>query len=355
MSLSSIVQSVAVGDFAGLADRFAQAACRVAMPARGVLHVEPAGLASPSRLLLSVGIHGDETAPIEMLAHLLDALADERHALSVELMIVVGNLDAIAAGQRFVEADMNRLFFDATDPARPSAEARRALAIMEAVTAFFSDEGEKGEKGDKWHFDLHAAIRPSHYHAFAVIPDVITLARRRILLHWLGGAGVQAAILNRHLAGTFSAWTARAFGAATATLELGQVSALGNNNLSCFDVVRQALDAFMRTDVMPAAAEAPLRFRVVQELVKHSAAFRMMLDRSVWNFTPMEPGSVIAEEGDRVYRVGAQTEYVVFPNPDVHIGLRAGLMLVRDSETDQLTTADSGAGHYENRLKSLHR
>lgn len=342
-SLPAIVQSVAGGDFAGLADRFAQAGCRVAIPARGVLHARPAGPDSPTRLLLSVGIHGDETAPIEMLAHLLEAFADEQSPLSVELMVVVGNLDAIAAGKRFLETDMNRLFVGATDTARSGAEARRAIEIMNAATLFFSNE-ENGD-GEKWHFDLHAAIRPSHYPAFAVIPDVIDSARRQMLLRWLGRAGMQAAILNRHLAGTFSAWTAKTFGAVAATLELGQVSTLGNNDLSCFDATRQTLDVFMRTGEMPAAAEAPPCFMVVQELVKHSDAFRMTLDRNAWNFTPMEPGALIAEDGECVYRVGLKTEYVVFPNPDVHVGLRAGLMLVRDSETDQLpATADNGAG-----------
>jgi succinylglutamate desuccinylase len=331
-SLPSIVQSVVAGDFAGLAERFAQAGCRVAIPARGILHVAPADDVSRPRLLLSVGIHGDETAPIEMLAHLLEALAGERLALSVELMAVVGNLDAIASGKRFLETDMNRLFTGATDVKRPSAEARRTAEIMRAVTGFFVN-GEK-DSGEKWHFDLHAAIRPSYYPAFAVIPDVIDFAHKQVLLRCLGAAGVQAAILNRHLAGTFSAWTARTFGAAAATLELGQVSALGDNDLSRFDAVRKALDAYMRTGEMPIAAEEPLRFRVVQELVKHSAAFRMTLERKAWNFTSMEPGALIAEDGDHVYRVGPHTEYVVFPNPDVHVGLRAGLMLVRDGETD---------------------
>ena len=55
----------------------------------------------------------------------------------------------------------------------------------------------------------------------------------------------------------------------------------------------------------------------------------MVLDRSTQNFTPMQPDSVIAVDGDTVYRVGDVTEYVVFPNPDVALGLRAGLMVIR--------------------------
>ena len=73
----------------------------------------------------------------------------------------------------------------------------------------------------------------------------------------------------------------------------------------------------------------PHIFRVVQELVKRSDAFRMAFDSGTKNFTPMPPGALIAEDGDTVYRVGPETEYVVFPNPDVRVGLRAGLMVVR--------------------------
>lgn len=52
-------------------------------------------------LLLSVGIHGDETGPIEMLARLLGELAAAPQQLAVDLMIVVGNPAAIAQQWRF--------------------------------------------------------------------------------------------------------------------------------------------------------------------------------------------------------------------------------------------------------------
>lgn len=113
---------------------------------------------------------------------------------------------------------------------------------------------------------------------------------------------------------------------------MGRIGELGRNDLSQFAAAHAALDAFLRGGDFPSAARMPDVFRVAQELVKRSDGFRMAFDGATKNFTPMPPGSLIAEDGDTVYRVGAETEYVVFPNPDVRVGLRAGLMVVRSAQ-----------------------
>jgi succinylglutamate desuccinylase len=323
--ISEQVRVLAEADFTHMADRFANAGFTASLPARGILQLTSGNhILRRPRLLLSVGIHGDETAPIEMLAHLLNALAAEPHALAVDLMVVVGNLAAIVEGKRFIDADMNRMFRTERGELQSAAEAARADTIMHASAAFFA-----GPDADKWHLDLHTAIRPSFYPRFAVVPGAIAGPRRHALLGLLGRADIDAAILNTKPAGTFSAYTASMFGAASATVELGQVGVLGSNDLRRFVNTSTTLDAFIRTGRIPVGEEQPQVFHVVQELVKHSDAFRMMLDRDTWNFTAIRPGSVIAADGNTVYRAGEQTEYVVFPNPDVRTGLSAGLMVAR--------------------------
>jgi succinylglutamate desuccinylase len=324
--VSDSVRALAEADFTHIADSFAKAGFTVRLPACGILQLtSPKLLPQRPRLLLSVGIHGDETAPIEMLAQLLNELADAPQALTVDLMVAVGNLAAIAQGKRFIDADMNRLFRTGRGDLQSAAEAQRADAIMAASATFFADPDR-----EKWHLDLHTAIRPSLYPAFAVVPATIADVRKHALLGCLGRAGIGAAILNPKSAGTFSAYTAINFGAASATIELGQVGALGRNDLSQFAEAHRAIDGFIRTGKMLLSENMPHVFRVSQELIKHSDAFRMSFDGDTKNFTPMQPGTVIAEDGDTVYRVGPATEYVVFPNPDVRTGLRAGLMVVRD-------------------------
>jgi succinylglutamate desuccinylase len=327
-SLSASVRSLAEADFTHVADQFANAGFAVRLPARGMLQLTAPGrfLRRP-KLLVSVGVHGDETAPIEMLAHLLDALGRTPAALSVDLMVVVGNIAAIAAGKRFIDIDLNRLFKADRDnfaSAGETSETMRADAIMRAVGAFFA-----GQDAEKWHFDLHTAIRPSRYPAFAVVPDVIGDTRKEAMLYWLGRADIGAVILNRSAAGTFSAWTADRCGAVSATLELGRVGALGANDLRQFEGARSALDQFLRTGRPPSDGSMPEVFRVRQELIKHTERFRMAFGPATENFSALEPGALIAEDGDTIYRVGEQMEYVVFPNPDVRPGLRAGLMVVK--------------------------
>ena len=325
-AVSDKVRALAKADFTHIADSFANAGFKVRLPARGILQVTSAShMLRRPRLLLSVGIHGDESAPIEMLAHLLDALAEEPHALAIDLMVVVGNPAAIAEGKRFVDADLNRMFRSDRGDLQSAAEAERADAIMRATATFFA-----GPDANKWHLDLHTAIRPSRYPRFAVVPAVVTGPRRDALLGLLGQAGIEAVILNTKPAGTYSAYTAETFGAAGSTVELGQVAALGSNEPDIAATTGAILDRFMRTGRLQPGDERPKVFRVTQELIKYSDAFRMAFGHDTQNFTPMPAGSVIAEDTGIVYRVGQETEYVVFHNPVVWVGLRAGLMVVQE-------------------------
>lgn len=319
------VRALAEADFTEIADSFYRAGFSVRLPARGILQISsPARRGERLSVLLSVGVHGDETAPIEMLAHLLADMARTPHALAVDLMVVVGNLDAIVQGRRFVDVDMNRLFsVDRKEP-QQALEAARADVIMRASAAFFS-----APAAGKWHLDLHTAIRPSHYPTFAIIPEAIAASGKRAMAAWLGGAGIAAVILNPKPATTFSAYTARAYGATSCTAELGQVGVLGKNDMRQFADTQAALDALLRSGAtQPFRPQPPHVFQVAQEIVKHSDAFRMAFDGATQNFTALAPDTIIAQDGDTTYRVGPAEEYVVFPNPDVRVGQRAGLMVV---------------------------
>lgn len=323
---------LAAGDFSDIVPALVAAGYAVSEPAAGILQVlqEPIW---PS-WLLSVGVHGDETAPIELLASVLDELLRQPQQLAVNLLIVVGNIAAIGQARRYIDTDLNRLFHSGTETniARHGApcanvEAERADAIMAASSAYFAQA-----HGERWHLDLHTAIRTSLYPRFALVPAVIVADQQQALFNLLGHAGIDAVILNRSAAGTFSTYTANRLDATSATVELGQVSALGSNDVGEFADAAATLGWVLRGGTLTLAPSLPQVFTVVQELVKRSEAFRMAFDGATPNFTALAPGALIASDGAQEYRVGPEEELVVFPNPAVQVGLRAGLMVVRSCE-----------------------
>ncbi|AKU23585.1 succinylglutamate desuccinylase [Massilia sp. NR 4-1] len=329
-ALPDAVRALAEADFGAVARSFTNAGFSVTEPADGILTIRQPRTAGAAAvrpaLLVSVGVHGDETGPIEVVAWLLDALAREPQALAVDLMICVGNIGAIRAGRRFIDADLNRMFRAERGTLEGTAEAARADVMIAATTDFFQDAGPQ-----RWHLDLHTAIRPSVYPMFAIVPDLIADDARHGLIGWLGQAGIEAIIMNPASAGTYSYYSAEHHGAAGTTVELGRIGTLGQNDLSQFVHASQALDDLLRGAGLRPAVTQPHVFKVAQNIIKLSDGFTMAFGRETQNFTALPQGAEIARDGDKVYTVQHAEELVVFPNPDVRIGLRAGMMVVRVS------------------------
>ena len=326
-ALPEAVRALAQADFGEVARRFEAAGFAVGLPARGVLTVKAGKAVAPSperpAVLLSVGVHGDETGPIEMVAHAIEALSRSPRELAVDLMLCVGNIDAIAAGKRFIDADLNRMFRSERGDLAATFEAGRADALIAATAAFFEGCGP-----ERWHLDLHTAIRASRYPKFAIVPELIAEPARRALIAWLGLGGIEAVIMNPKSAGTYSWWTAERHGAAASTVELGRIGTLGQNDLSQFAEMADALHRLLRGQAQ-GQGRAPLVFNTARSIMKLSDAFTMAFGRDTENFTPLKKGEVIATDGDTVYTVEHDEEFVVFPNPDVRVGLRAGIMVVK--------------------------
>lgn len=317
------VRALAEADFGTVAQRFTEAGFVVSMPAHGLLTVKGVQPAPRPAVLLSVGVHGDETGPIEMVAHVIEALSRTPQELKVDLMLCVGNVEAIAAGKRFIDADLNRMFKPDRGLLSGTAEAARADAMIAATDAFFASAGPV-----RWHLDLHTAIRASHYPMFAIVPDLIADEGKAMLIDWLGQAAIGAIVMNPKSAGTYSYYSAEHHRAAGSTVELGRVGTLGRNNMDQFAESSAALDALLRGS-QGAAKSTPHVFKVAQEIIKLSDGFQMGFSRETPNFAALKRGEVIATDGETVYSVFHEEEMVVFPNPDVRVGLRAGLMVVR--------------------------
>lgn len=293
--------------------------------AQGVLQLEPLH-GYRKNVVLSAGIHGNETAPIELLAALVSDLLHGKRRLKVRLLVILGNPAAMVSGERYQQIDLNRLFSGRYAHFPACAETARAELLEQLVRDFYDQSNE----GERLHFDLHTAIRESHHQRFGLLPYTDNGLYSRKMLDWLHHSGIEALVINQTPSGTFSYFTSQHCQAESCTLELGKARPFGQNDLNQFALINQGLLSLITgINLLPYAAEPLKVYRVTQELKKFSEQFRLNFPESVKNFTRFSAGDVLARDGEITYQVQQPEEWVLFPNARVRPGLRAGLMLVQ--------------------------
>ncbi|MGQ7247409.1 succinylglutamate desuccinylase [Halomonas sp. V046] len=303
---------------------------RYRMDAPGVLTLVPDRVAEDARAcVLSVAIHGNETAPVELLGESLARLEAGLIHLGAPVLVVLGNLEAIRRGSRFVTTNLNRLFRRDLDA--QGAEPDRARELMAAVDAFYAEHADN-HRGDaalpRLHYDLHTAIRDSQFARFVVDPFAET-ATDSEQWAWMAGAGIQAALQQHQHSWTFSHYSKHYHGAQAFTLELGKALPFGHNDLAPLAPMGALLDALMQ-GCRPehGAISAMAGFRVAVEVFRHSDDFSLCFPDDTPNFTEFAPGELVATDavgGDT--RVGDTPLRVVFPNAQVELGARAALLV----------------------------
>ncbi|WP_199101743.1 succinylglutamate desuccinylase [Aquitalea sp. ASV11] len=296
--------------------------------AANVVELFPAGQHSkPAFILLSCGIHGNETAPIEVIDAMLADIASGTLPLHHRLLVAFGNPKAMQQGERYLDYDLNRLFNGAHQQQPDAQEAACAALLEQEAGRFFA---QAPAHALRLHYDLHTAIRGSVYEKFAIYPFLHQRAHDPAQLAWLKHCGIEAVLLHSKPANTFSYYTSHAHQAHAFTLELGKARPFGHNDLSRFAGIDQALRQLVSDTTPPMAdyqpGDYPL-FRAKYDLIKHSEAFRLHLDEQVENFTALPDGFLIAEDGAERYVADGGAERILFPNPGVKPGLRAGIVV----------------------------
>ena len=296
--------------------------------AEGVLALAPLDAADAlDHVLLSTGIHGNETAPIEVVNSIVNDLLAGAMPLRCRLLVMLGNPVAMRSGARFTDYDMNRLF-NGAHISQPQAQEARRAAELEQLAADFFRAAPAGVQ--RLHYDLHTAIRGSVFEKFAIYPYTDGRPHKREQLLWLESADVSTLLLHSKPAATFSYYTSHHFHADALTLELGKARPFGDNDLSRFAGIDRALRRLVSGSTPPLPAYDASRFAVFHakyDLVKHSEQFKLHLADSVENFTALPHGMTIAEDGDIRYVADGGEERILFPNPKVGVGLRAGIVI----------------------------
>jgi len=298
--------------------------------AEGALEVRPAqDQDCQLDLLLSAGIHGNETAPIELLERLLHGVAKGEIVPRARVLFLFGNPAAIRKGERFVEQDINRLF-NGRHELTSGFEALRAAELEQFARGFFNQPGRT-----RLHYDLHTAIRGSKIEQFALYPWKDGRQHSRRELARLAAAGMQAVLLQSKSSITFSAFTYEQLDAEAFTLELGKARPFGQNEQVNLDRLEARLIQIIEGNEPQAgdSLDGLQLFSVAREIIKHSDHFHLHLPADIENFSELDQGYLLAEDlAETRWIVEEEGARIIFPNPKVRNGLRAGILIVPASE-----------------------
>lgn len=125
----------------------------------GVIVFEPAQ-AQGKDVILSCGVHGNETAPIELCNTLIKQLLQQKIIAKQRTLFLIGNPLAINNGTRIIDENMNRLFSGehSNPPGLVNPERVRAKKLEAYVDRFFKGAAAGRQR---IHYDLHTAMRAS--------------------------------------------------------------------------------------------------------------------------------------------------------------------------------------------------
>jgi len=290
---------------------------------RGVVEVIPYQVTNDTKsIVLSAGIHGDETGPMELLDQLVTDIVEEKLAINHRCLFLIGHPKATNQHTRFIHENLNRLFDD--KPHSENVEARIADELKETITQFFKGSAEN----QRWHLDLHCAIRGSKHYTFAVSPKVTNAqSRHRDLIEFLEKAKIEAVLLSNSPASTFSWFSAERFSAQALTIELGKVAPLGENDLGLISGFSYALRALLTDELEVMESFTVTTYRVTQTIKRLTDDFDFNFSDDVENFTQFEHGQVLGHDGEKLLFAKVGHEAIVFPNKHVAVGQRAALMV----------------------------
>jgi succinylglutamate desuccinylase len=301
----------------------------------GVICLEPELCESNTKdIVLSCGVHGNETAPIEICAELVKDLLTGQLQLKHRLLVLFGNPAAMNAATREISENLNRLFsgHHSMGTGLTSAERKRAKALEEYVSRFYQEVRVTSlVPRNRYLYDLHTAIRGSRFEKFAVYPFLHNKPWQKAQFEFLQACDVTTVLLMQTPASTFSYYASNTHGANAFTIELGKVQPFGQNDMRRFSKARAALRQLVSEAAVSTVDFDEQQFQLYQvyrAINKQTQEFKLHFADDVENFTAYPQGTLLATDGDMEYRVEREGEAIIFPNAKVAVGQRAMLMVV---------------------------
>jgi len=341
-------QFVKAGDFIALTRQFEQGfvqtgrdnqlsfnvkEAKVSLLDTGILLVEPENSATsdkPSKsIVISSGIHGNETAPIEIVQQLISDILAEKIQVKHRTLFIMGNPVAMNIAKRFQTENLNRLFSGKHQNIPPCYEKFRAEIIEGYVSDFFN--ADKSSDVTNYHYDLHTAIRNSKHEKFAIYPYQGDKPWDKEQLSFMAACGVNTILFGHGPTGTFSYFSSAQFKAHAFTIELGKVRAFGENDMANFQAMTVKLSALI-SDKDLALEEFDNNnfnlFTALGDITKVSDNFKLFIDDAASNFTDYPIDTLLSTDTNQEYRTTQKGESIVFPNANVGNGQRAVLIVV---------------------------
>jgi succinylglutamate desuccinylase len=306
----------------------------------GLIIFEPVELQlSTKDIVLSSAVHGNETAPIEICAELVQKLILGELDCSERVLFIFGNPASINISERFVEENMNRLFSGGHSKDQGNGEGlinkerHRALLLENTVRDFF-EQGQTlnvESERERCHYDLHTAIRGSKNDKFAVYPFRHGEPWKKSQLQFMHSCGVSTILLSHSPTTTFSYFSSNEFNADAFTVELGKVMPFGENDMAKFSQVKKTLTRLVSGQDLCLKDYDENDFsiyEIYQTINRQGESFSLNFSDDVENFTDFPKGTVLALDGDKEIKTDIEGEAIIFPNANVAIGQRALLTVI---------------------------
>ncbi|CAM9993115.1 unnamed protein product [Chrysoparadoxa australica] len=141
----------------------------------------------------------------------------------------------------------------------------------------------------------------------------------------LESLGVQAVVHSDNSGTTFSSYSKRELGHHAYTLELGKVMPFGKNNRSDFQDTYEGLRDLLSNSSFQSRCKLQ-RFEVAKELLRDSVDYEFYISADYINFDFFKEGTPIERNQKGVLKA-EQGQCLIFPNLDVPVGQRTGLLL----------------------------